>query len=368
MKKVFWVGARESDIINETIFCGSITLFGSGKNNNYSYANARKEHLPSDYYNFIKDTIYLVLEKNNNDCYFLFSNPKTAYLMPRDIQEKIICLNEYVKIMALNDKFFQRQYFSNICKTPPSIILSGNLVKDIKFITNIFNNEFNEFIVQKSTGGGGKTTYLLSSKTDIELLDNETYIVSPYYKNSISLNVHCLILEKDVVIFPPSFQIINDNFNYIGADFIVSQSLRDNIKQQIYKTCKEICNSMKNLNVKGLFGIDFLLNNNELIFLETNFRIQGSTFLLNYGLRDIGLSIYEILILGYYGEKYFDLTNIFNANINYSFHKLNDKNSFCPPISPFKINYDGYNSEIHKSDKYYKLNMVYKESIINFFC
>ncbi|MBP3503507.1 MAG: hypothetical protein J6K18_00060 [Bacilli bacterium] len=45
MKKVFWVGARESDIVNETIFCGSITLFGSGKNNNYSYANARKEHL-----------------------------------------------------------------------------------------------------------------------------------------------------------------------------------------------------------------------------------------------------------------------------------------------------------------------------------
>lgn len=367
MKKFFWVGARESDILNETVFFGSITLFGTGTNNNYAYPKAREEHTPSDYYNFIKETIYFILKKYNNDCLFLFSNPKTAYLMPDDIQEKIICLNEYVKTMALNDKFFQRQYLSKICNTPPSIILNGNLIKDKKFITNIFNNKYDEFIVQKSTGGGGETTYLLSNKTNLKVLDDVTYIVSPFYKNNISLNVHCLILDNSTIIFPPSLQIINKNFNYIGADFIGAQTLSKEIKVKIYKTSKDVCNSLIKLKVKGLFGIDFLLVDNELIFLEINFRIQGSTFLLNYGLKDMGLSIYEILIFGLYEKKFFELKNIFESNINYSFHKLNDKNSLCPPIEPFRINYDGYNYSKHNLDQYYKYNIVYKESIISFF-
>lgn len=48
-------------------------------------------------------------------------------------------------------------------------------------------------------------------------------LISPYIENSVPINIHLLIGQNDVLVFPGSIQItqkINNKILYLGADYI----------------------------------------------------------------------------------------------------------------------------------------------------
>lgn len=287
--------------------------------------------------------------------------------MPCEIVNRCDCLNSLSIITALNDKFFIRQYLSDVCKTPQNIIVNGKLLKNISFIQNIFNNKFTRFVVQKPIGGGGKTSFFLDDINPTMVNNNEDFLVTPYYSNTIPINVHCMIYSNDIIIFPPSRQLIINNFKFIGSDFCAINNLSFKTKVEIYTQAFNICKKFQNIGVRGLLGLDFIIVNDDVLLLESNLRFQGSTFLLNIGLNYYGISIYESFINSFKNNKSNIDNEIFNAKINLSFYKLMNDINLRIPISPIAENLDGFCEGSNISSSAYKYNRIFSESLVRFF-
>jgi len=366
MQNYFWIGARESDIKNEKIFSGSITRYGIESSKNKSFPKARQKNEENEYFDFISSTLQKVLEENQN-CKFIFSNANTAYKMPDKILEHCICLNSFSLIAALNDKFFVRQFLSDVCNIPPNIITNGKLLKDNEFIKKVFNNKYEKFVGQKSLGGGGRKTFFIDEIDKTSICNDENFIITPYYKNNIPINVHCIIYGDDILILPPSIQIIINKFRYIGADFFTTSILSFESKIKLFCYAQNICKKFQKLGVRGILGLDFLYSDNDFLFLESNFRFQGSSFLLNMGLQELDISLYEQYINSFNQMKCNVKKDIFFTDINLSFYKITNKLSTNLSIEPILINLDGYSDDLVLSENAYKFNKVYNTSIINFF-
>ncbi len=361
----YWIGARESDIRTEKVFKGSITKYGTNSNSNISFAYSRKNYSEKDYLDFVKEQLTNIL---NNDCdgKFIFSNAELAYKMPLEILNHCECLNSFSIITALNDKFFVRQYLSDVCKIPQNIIANGKLLKDINFVRRIFNKQYDQFVVQKAIGGGGKTSFFLNKNDMTQIPNNEDFLITPYFKNSIPINVHCIIYNNDILILPPSMQLIINNFKFIGSDFCAINNLDYNIKSEIYNYSYKISEKLQKIGVRGIFGLDFIIVNNEILLLESNLRFQGSTFLLNFGLNKLGISIYELFINSFKNNESNIDKAIFNTKINLSFYKLMNHIDLQIPLTPIAENYDGYCEISNMSDNAYKYNRIFSESIACF--
>ena len=98
MKKIYWIGSRESDIINESFFFGSITRFGSDNENNYSFCNNK---FTDDYQTFIRLRTNEIVASDSNS-YFIFANEMLAYQCGKDVYSKALCLNKLSAIEALS--------------------------------------------------------------------------------------------------------------------------------------------------------------------------------------------------------------------------------------------------------------------------
>ena len=64
--------------------------------------------------------------------------------------------------------------------------------------------------------------YLDESGTRASLQPEEPYCVSVYQEQSVPVNFHAVIYQDDVLLLPPSVQIINHQngtMHYQGADF-----------------------------------------------------------------------------------------------------------------------------------------------------
>lgn len=366
MIKRYWIGARESDIINETIFKGSITRYGTNSNHNKAFPKSRQKSEENSYINFIISELEKILNEDINSR-FIFSNSITAYKMPDNILKHCECLNPFSLIVALNDKFFVRQYLSNVCRIPPNIIINGKLLKDLNFINNIFNKKYKRYVVQRPIGGGGRTTFFIDKADYLSIVDNDDYLVTPYYEKCIPLNIHCIIFQNDVLIFPPSIQLIVNNFKYLGADFCAVNTLPFEIKNELFNYSINICKKFQRLGVRGILGLDFILVDDELFFLESNFRFQGSSFLLNLGLKKYNISLYELFIKSFIRNKSDVHKEIYYEKINLSFYKELNNINMEIPIKPIFENYDGYSTELEISKNSYKYNKIFNKSIFSYF-
>lgn len=186
---------------------------------------------------------------------------------------------------------------------------------------------FDKFIIQENHSSGGIGTFLLSEANEHDISYNiekhTSYIVSPYYKHSFSVNAHIIISENYIAVLPPSVQIIeniNNRLLYKGADFIAYKSISKDIKQKISLYSKKIGESLKKLGYIGILGLDLLVQNNEVFFLEINPRFQSSSILINKTLSENGLPDLQTIIYNIYSD--IDQTTILQLieriDVNYS--------------------------------------------------
>lgn len=363
MHKIFWIGARESDIGNEELFYGSITRYGTDSNNNIAFCNNRST---SSYDDFLMTSLSNVLEKVN-DCKFIFANSLMAYKFGEQVYNHTLCLNDLAVLEALNDKIFFRQLISDIVKVPPSIVINNYSGIDYNFISSIFGYKYTSYVIQSAKGSGGAGSFLFTSNQNVENVStlSQPMIITPYFKETMPINIHIAISKEEFRIFPPSIQLISNLFNYTGSDFVKYKTLNKNVKERIIFQCASVAKKLQILGARGVFGIDVLLQNNEIYFIECNFRYQGSTFLLNMGLQKYDMpSIFKIHYQSFYQSAIQIPFDIYNLDINYSSFRRTQNNTDTVLPAPIKIKKDG-NKTAPLRDGYLQYE-VFNESIFDF--
>jgi len=310
MENLYWVGIKESEIRScKNLFKGSITYTGSGKNGNISHStysgkilNYNKDSDELD--TFIKETLLMLISENTN-IKFMFYNPYFAFYLGGEILKHAIVINKMYFYNLLRDKMKTRLWFSNTIPVLESSVLSFRQ-SSLEYFKKIFPG-CESFILQGCTGAGGNDTYVVNDKSWSRVKEclnkNEIFLLSPYIKSSFSVNVH-IIIGHNIIITPASIQIVEkeeDRLIFHGSDFVEYNNIPEKIKEKIYLYTSKVAELIKNLDCKGILGIDFLVFNNEVYFLEINPRFQSSTPLLNevlcekYGitLQDIYMEIYK---------------------------------------------------------------------------
>lgn len=327
MSKIYWVGVRQSDIEDTgDLFKGSITVFGDGLNGNISYCNKNRrinhnvENKECDL--FFEEVLKSLCEKDNS-VRFMFYNPELAYQYNEIIKQHTLCLNSYQLLNVLSNKQRSRFIVRNIVDTIPFIVLKG---KECNYenIQGYFDG-YDEFVIQKAFSSGGEGTRHINSKfkTDCSVQGNDEYLVAPYIKDSISLNTHIVIFDDDIKYLPPSVQVITEIDNkplYSGADYICYEMIQKEAKKLVEEKTRNIGSLIKSKGYRGILGIDFLLKDKQLFFLEFNARFQASSQLINKSLYECcGLSLQKLNLYAFENTPIAEIPSFFVKYSNYAY-------------------------------------------------
>lgn len=294
---IYWISTRESDLIGaEELFKGSITIFGSGKENNISMEkclNKRHNYCANfdEYENFMQFQMENLI-KQNSEIRFIQYSPIDCYYLPQKLQSYFIYQNPYDIILLLENKIYSKIWMQNHVDLLPMITIIGNEFSH-HYLCKMMQG-VSEFIIQGKNSWGGSGTFYLTKNNEIEikrqLSNHEVYMVTPYCDKSISVNVHAVIYEEYIQYFPASIQIIKctNTMDYRGADFASYSMLTQNQKKSVQATAQTVCVQLQKNGYRGVCGVDILLWNNIAYFMEVNPRFQSSTALLNTYLKKMG--------------------------------------------------------------------------------
>lgn len=322
MGKIFWIGPRESDIEGvESLFSGSVTIYGSNKGNNTAYCKTNIDRINHNQYDANCDIFFkTTLEKKileDDSVRFLFYNPSLAYEYGEKITAHSLGCNNYELLEQINDKTRCRVMMQNIVRTIPFVTLLGKECTYTNFKKYFTTSE--EFVVQDAFSSGGEGTVHITNTKQLSYIEsNSRYLVSPYFKDSISLNIHIIIFKDNIIFSPPSVQLTNEvegRILYFGADFICYTSISSKSQLELKEMATKIGKKLQSEGYRGIIGIDFLLKDNSLYFMEINPRFQASSQLVNKGmLASYNTSLQELHLLSF---KEHTVNKTFEFNVPY---------------------------------------------------
>lgn len=319
----YWIGSRQSDCAKDSFLFGSITRFGKDTNTNRSFCN---NAFTTNYIKFITIAMEKILERDSQ-ALFLFGNEANAYKIPKHLFDKVDCLNDFATLQAVNNKLFLRSYIEKYANTPFSVVLNFTSASNYDFVKKLFNNIYDTFVLQSPVGDGGIGSHIVHSPDDKIDIASEYVLVTPYISNALPVNIHFAIDCIGVHIFQPSIQIISNKLNYVGSDYILFQLLSNSLQHRIISFTQIIAQQLAKLGCRGLMGIDILVQENNLLFLECNLRYQGSTRLLNKTLTEAGYpSVFQIQHDCFYNNINYLPKDTFTIPVNYSSFRRNKSN------------------------------------------
>ncbi len=330
MGKIYWVGPRESDIDElEDMFTGSITIYGNNKGNNISFCQSNIDRINHNEYNadcdaFIQAELKKLIRMDKS-VQFMFYNASLVYDYDHEIASHSICMNSYELLAQLNDKARCRVILPQAIKPTPFVTLSG---KECTYnnIRHYFDSE--EFVIQDAFSSGGEGTFHIKGSTSLHFFEpNKRYLVSPYIKDGLSVNVHIVISANSILFFPPSVQIINEidgRLLYFGADFICYTTVNPKMQHEVKNASILIGKKLQAEGYRGILGIDFLLKDEILYFMEINPRFQASSQLLNKAMKSTHqTSLQELHILSFEKPYLEDIPEFPVSYSNYTYTTSN---------------------------------------------
>ncbi|MCI9314508.1 MAG: ATP-grasp domain-containing protein [Lachnospiraceae bacterium] len=309
-KKTIWIGPRESDTYYSNVpFFRSVTYNGDAVTAPHAFTNqinTRINQYNSNMWNlprFLREELLSYV--GHPDVQFMFYNPLQSYMLGEQYLSQSICCSPRHAIEVIRHKGKMRSIASEYINVVPFVHFSGNIFPQIAFK----EKSDGTYILQKVISSGGYETRKMSldecTKYTSENSSEQEYILSPYLTNAVPINVHMVIFDDDCIVFPPSLQILQEShrhFIYIGADF--HTNFTSNIYGEIINSSQKIADCMRNMGYRGVCGIDYMLTQSKLLFLEVNARFQSSTFLLNRLLLKEQLpSVHELNIMAFEHEK-----------------------------------------------------------------
>ncbi len=344
-KNKYWIGIRKSEIeYANNFFKDSVVVFGKKNNNsiqsltsflnkNIDLNDSNNDQMITKYHKSYMNSIL----SNDSKAEFMFYNQIIALHRFSEFPN-IICLNKLELIDELEDKIFTREYYKNIVPVLSHLILNG-LDISIQNLQNKFKNS-NEFVVQSKTGSGGSGTLLYNSDSQSNLLNkNAKYLITKYHKESVSINVHLMISKNEVFVFPGSIQLIEKQYNHLaykGCDFISFRKIKSRLREKAENYSQIIGKDLQKRGYLGICGIDFLIYNDEVYFMEINSRFQSSSTVLNKALKDN--NIYSLQEMNYMCFNNM-IINFPSIDINYSSYIIDyeDEPSYYLQDKPIEI-------------------------------
>lgn len=313
---IYWSGPRESDCdYTGSLFSGSVTFFGSDKNGNVSYCGNSASRIDHNVDNedascFVRDHLKSIIE-NDPDCRIMYYNPNYAFDLDNEIDRRIICRNDRGLMEMLNDKLRFRSFAEGIVPMLPMKLLRGaECTYDSLKERNGFG-EFNDFVIQEKNASGGHGTFLMRNgdvnRIREKLTDDEAYIVTGYIAENISVNVHAVIFDDDILLFPASIQVIryqDGRLLYRGGDFDAYEQIDGGRREKFTAETRKLLRQIQQKGYRGVIGIDGLFDGDRLYIVEVNNRFQGSSILVNKKLYENNLpSLQELTIKAFEHEE-----------------------------------------------------------------
>jgi hypothetical protein len=146
------------------------------------------------------------------------------------------------------------------------------------------------FVARAGRSEGGSHVWLMQDPSDLSELDglppSAHVSVSPLLYPSVSINIHAVVYASgNVSLHPPSFQILGDSlltnwrFGYCGNDFGAVRNLDSEILIESEIIVRAVGKWLSKWGYLGVFGIDLLIHDGIVYFVELNARFQGSSVL-----------------------------------------------------------------------------------------
>lgn len=304
--KIIAVGPREQDFeYTNGLFTGSVTLYGSGANGNISYCQWKGKRINHNEFSqeqedFVNEALR---EKVREDpaVRFMSYDPNQAYSCDEEVVQRTECLNDRGLMEKLNHKVSFRRWAEGYCRVHRSEQLPGAECGFEK-LGERYGGAHKAYVVQADFACGGEGTYFLTrGNSDIVegmIVPEEKYLVSPYIERNVPVNLHGLIYEEEVVLLPPSIQVMEVQGNrllYRGADFVEVAHVNQKAMAEFRASVLALCKALQKEGYRGVTGVDGILVGERASVMEMNNRFQGSTSLLNLALHDAGLpSVQEL--------------------------------------------------------------------------
>lgn len=226
-----------------------------------------------------------VKEPINTVCY------RSLEVLEKDKRFRVLASPLMLKDL-FDDKLRQLELFSMLgVKTPTTFVCPLDKTT-FSMAGDILGGPF---VVQPPVGSSGENTYFVNNEIEFErvkgILEPAQPVKLSKYLPVPSLNGHCVVLKTREglrsIAACPSVQIVgasgctNRAEVYCGNDFSAAGRVPESIREEICTIMEKIGLFMGTKGFLGLFGMDFLLNGDEVLALEINPRFQGSTMLLS---------------------------------------------------------------------------------------
>ena len=301
MEKIYWTGPRESDYRDTgDLIQGSATFYGDNKSGNSAYCSSAAVRVNHNLYSSAASDFILrwqlqKIEQEPN-CRFMTYNPNCVFGAPQSIVERTLCLNDESLMHRLDSKIEFRKMVAGMVPLMPEIILQGKECSYAALQGQSKFSGFDSFVIQEPVSSGGQGTYLLdkenASLVQKFITPEAQYIVTAYQKQNIPINLHAVIFDEAIQLLPASVQIIcaeNYRLLYRGADYITYTEIAQSLRNKFLDGSKKICRRLQKEGYRGVVGIDAMIVENSIYYLEVNNRFQGSSLLLNKALHKQGL-------------------------------------------------------------------------------
>lgn len=295
---LYWIGIRSSELQDVLgLFAGSVTMFGPGQDGNRSFECQRQMRYDYnqesvEWMDFVAHSVEEILQREPSSRFMLYS-PEESLCYGQEVSQRAVCQNPQSLLDLLENKIQARQWLSDYVPILPYIIKQGEMLSYASMLQDFPG--FKRFVIQATFSCGGSGTWLITEKNHehvLRQLDPEVpYAVSAYQENSVSPNIHLIIYDKEILLLPPSIQLVEageGGFTYRGADFPLYRSLSEQLDARLKRYALGIGNVLRRAGYRGVCGIDFLIADGTIYLMEVNPRFQSSTFLLNRAMRESG--------------------------------------------------------------------------------
>ncbi len=211
--------------------------------------------------------------------------------LEKDVRFRVLAPSLALKDM-FDNKLDQLELFSRLeIKTPITFVCRLNETTFIE-AGDILGGPF---VVQPPIGSSGENTYIINNESDFDrakkVLGSAHRMKLSKYMPLPSLNGHCVVLNTGeglkAIAACPSVQITGacgcaDRPEiYCGNDFSAAGKIDKSLLKKVCIIMEKTGLFMGKKGFLGVFGMDFLLNGDEVLALEINPRFQGSTMLLS---------------------------------------------------------------------------------------
>ncbi|MEA2007354.1 MAG: hypothetical protein U9O20_04330 [Patescibacteria group bacterium] len=202
-------------------------------------------------------------------------------------------------------KYNNKNEFQELLKkiNVPTNAISVNLTELPKELNSAFEKLGNDIVIQLPESCGGRGTFFFNKKQQEEIPtlikkrvktlnedvpDDSRVVINSFFEGPSLSSLGCVTKENGTISCDPQYQLIgiekvtcgktDATGVFCGNDWVLSNDIPNNIKEQSQEITEKIGNKLKENEVFGIFGVDYIWDKKRDVLVpnEINVRITGA--------------------------------------------------------------------------------------------